>query len=309
MDSPLVSVVITNFNRCDDLRDALLSVKKQDYPHLEIIVVDNASEDESRAMLAREFPEVCSIPLEENIGMDGYSVGFRQAQGELIFQMDNDSVLPDAHVISTIVKRFSEGPTDLAAVATRVEETRQTTYSVEALRDQDKRQGPINAGGFHSGGVGFKKSLVDQVGDYNKDVFLYGSEVFLQMKLLAKGYKIIFYPEILVLHKSSRVARSATGVFYELRNRYWMARYLFSGVRRWSLIIQMMLHDVGYSLRKGTLRTLWHAWVKGLGTLPASLDERLVSNEIDFKAKLQELYRTFNLPATLGRSYRTIKGG
>ena len=77
MDSPLVSVVITNFNRCDDLREALMSLKMQDYPHLEIIVVDNASQDDSRHMLMRDFPEVSVIALDENIGMDGYSVASR----------------------------------------------------------------------------------------------------------------------------------------------------------------------------------------------------------------------------------------
>jgi GT2 family glycosyltransferase len=52
----LVSVVIVNYNRCDDLRAALHSLKRQDYPQVEIIVVDNASQDDSHAMLAAEFP-------------------------------------------------------------------------------------------------------------------------------------------------------------------------------------------------------------------------------------------------------------
>src|SRR4030042_6661272 len=121
---PPVSVVITNYNRRDDLREALMSLRMQDYPHLEIIVVDNASQDDSRHMLARDFPEVSVIALGENIGMDGYSVGIRQARGKFIFQMDNDSLLPDAHVVSEVIKRFEEGPPDLAVVATRGEDPR-----------------------------------------------------------------------------------------------------------------------------------------------------------------------------------------
>jgi GT2 family glycosyltransferase len=71
----LMTVVIANYNRCRDLRDALSSVMAQDYPRVEVIVVDNASRDASLAMMAREFPQVVVVPLAENIGMDGYSVG------------------------------------------------------------------------------------------------------------------------------------------------------------------------------------------------------------------------------------------
>ena len=118
----LITVVIANYNRCNDLREALLSIMSQDYPNVEVIVVDNASKDDSCEMLAREFPNVVVLNLSENLAMDGYSVGFRSAQGKYIFQMDNDSLMPDAKVLTEVVRRFEEGPPNLAVVATRVEE-------------------------------------------------------------------------------------------------------------------------------------------------------------------------------------------
>ena len=163
----LLTVVIVNYNRCQDLREALSSVMAQDYPSVEIIVVDNASRDASQAMMAREFPQVVVVPLAENLGMDGYSVGFRAARGQYIFQMDNDSLIPDSMVLSAVVQRFAAGPPNLAVVATRVEE-----YSpgsdIDRLRHRDGRRGPIKTGGFHSGGVGFRKALLDRVGAYNR---------------------------------------------------------------------------------------------------------------------------------------------
>ena len=140
-NTELVTVVIANYNRCDDLRAAVRSVKEQEYPNIEIVIVDNASRDNSRTMLASEFPDVCLIALNENRGMDGYSVGFRRANGAFIFQMDNDSLMPDATVLSEVIERFKDGPQDMAVVATRVEEYNGDASTVDALRRLDQCRG------------------------------------------------------------------------------------------------------------------------------------------------------------------------
>ena len=64
ISQPLVSVVIVNYNRIDDLRQALESIRTQDYSPYEVIVLDNASTDRSMEMLKNEFPEVKTIRLE-----------------------------------------------------------------------------------------------------------------------------------------------------------------------------------------------------------------------------------------------------
>jgi GT2 family glycosyltransferase len=287
--NPLISVVITNYNRFEDLQAGIRSVKEQDYPNVEIVVVDNASVDGSRCLLASVFPDVTVIPLETNVGMDGYSVGFHHCNGAFIFQMDNDSLMPDENVLSEIVKRFKEGPADLAAVATRVEEYNGDVGTVDTLRHLDERRGPINTGGFHAGGVGFRRSLLDKVGYYNPDVFLYGSELFLQMKFLAAGLRVCYYPEILMLHKSSGVARSSNGLYYEVRNRYWFMRYFATSKQQlWSLPI-MILHDVVYSLYKNCPLAFVRALRDGFGPLPESLRSPFKSKNPDFIRKIDEV--------------------
>jgi GT2 family glycosyltransferase len=279
----------------------LHSLKRQDYPQVEIIVVDNASQDDSHAMLAAEFPEVSLIALRENIGMDGYSVGFQQAKGEFVFQMDNDSLMPDGTVLTEVVKRFQQGSADLGVVATRVEEYREDLDDIDLLRARDERRGAINTGGFHSGGVGFRRALLDRVGYYNRDVFLYGSELFLQMKFLAAGYKLLFYPEILMLHKSSGVARSKRGVYYELRSRYWFMRCFASPWQQVRFLPMMLVHDLVYASYKRTLPTFARAVYDGLSDLPDSLQPPLRSTEPDFVAKVNETGANFGPMVLLNR--------
>jgi GT2 family glycosyltransferase len=302
----LVSVVIVNYNRCDDLREALQSIYRQDYSPVEIIVVDNDSRDGSRQMLASKFPDVAVIALTENTGMDGYSIGFERAAGEFIFQMDNDSLLPDSTVLTEVISRLRSEADDIGVIATRVEEYRQGKDSIDAVRARDLRTGPFNDGGFHSGGVAFKSAALGKVGYYNRDVFLYCSEMFLQMKFLAAGYKVLFYPEILVLHKSSGVARSTRGLYYELRNRYWFMRRFATAAQMVRFLPAMMLHDAIYALYKKAPSVLFQALREGFFKTPESLKGKLISREPRFIEKVNEMGSQFSIPATLRRIRQSL---
>jgi GT2 family glycosyltransferase len=301
----LVTVVIVNYNRINDLFAALQSVREQDYSDVETIVVDNASTDNSVAMVAKQFPEVQVIELKQNIGFGGYSEGFQIARGEFIFQMDNDSLMPDTTVLSEVVNRFQQGPSNLAAVATRVEEYRAGVDRVEDLRQRDEHSGPIDTGGFHAGGVGFRRSLLDKVGYYNEDIFLYGSESFLLMKILAAGYQILYHPEVLMLHKSSAIERSSSSLYYEIRNRYWFLRYFGNRSQQLRFMPGLLLYDLVYGLSKKRRGIVVKALWDGLGELPASLHSPVRSSRPRFSAKVKEFGEQYGFFRLLER----IKSG
>ena len=303
LENALVSVVIANHNRCDDLRQALRSVLSQDYPDVEVIVVDNASQDASRTMVRSEFPDVRLISLDDNPAMAGYSEGFRQARGEIVFQMDNDSLLPDVTVLSSVVQPFLTEAPDLAAVATRVEEYRPGVDSIADLRQSATGNGPLDTGGFHAGGVGFRRPHLDRTDYYSREVFLYGSELFLQMQLLALGYRILYYPEVLVLHKSSGTARNPQGIYYEIRNRYWFMRRFGSPRQRFRHLPPMLLHDCAYAIKQGALSQFGRAVRDGFGKLPTTLRGRVRSTNPQFTRRVDEIGRSFGLGATLRRSF------
>lgn len=302
---PLISVVVVNFNRREDLREAMLSVRRQDYPRVETLVVDNGSSDGSAEMLAEEFPEVELIAVAENLGMAGYSVGFERAAGELVFQMDNDSLIPDSRVLTEVARRFAVGPEELGIVACRVEEYRVGEDDPADLRALDDRVGPLESGGFHAGGVGFRRRHLDAVGGYHRAIFLYGSELFLQMKFLEKGYRIQYFPEILMLHKSSAVARSSAGVYFELRNRYWFMRRFARRSQQLRFLPFMLLYDLVYSLVRNRPGAFLKAVKDGFSPMPEDLGQPLRSNRPRFLRSVEEVGRRFG-PLALVRS---IGGG
>ncbi|MEM7585725.1 MAG: hypothetical protein AAF560_20210, partial [Acidobacteriota bacterium] len=209
------------------------------------------------------------------------------------------SLIPDSNVLGEVAQRFTEGPAELAVVACRVEEWLPESDDIDELRSRDRRRGPIETGGFHSGGVGFRRALLDEAGYYHREIFLYGSELFLQMKLLAHGYRIVHYPEILMLHKSSGVARSPQGLYYELRNRYWFMRRFASRRQRARFIPSMLLYDAVYTLANRRPSAFARAVKHGFGPMPPDLRQAVRSPSAIFQAKIEEVGRRFGLQALL----------
>lgn len=99
MNLPLVSVVVLNFNgrQHDYLPVCLRSLLAQTHPALEVIVVDNASSDDSVAYLQTHFPSVQVIANSQNVGFcAGNNLGYAQTQGEFVLFANNDTVFaPD----------------------------------------------------------------------------------------------------------------------------------------------------------------------------------------------------------------------
>ncbi|OPC77750.1 hypothetical protein B4N89_36285 [Embleya scabrispora] len=101
MSDESVAVVIVTYNRRDMLRESLKAYAAQSRPVDEIIVVDNASSDDTGAMLAAEFPDVTWLRLEENTGpAGGYAAGLSAAlergHGWMWLFNDDDRPLPTA---------------------------------------------------------------------------------------------------------------------------------------------------------------------------------------------------------------------
>lgn len=95
MKTPLVSIVINNYNYGRFLRDAIESAINQTYPNVEVIVVDDGSTDESREIIAQYAERGRVVPvLKENGGQaSAFNAGFANAKGDIIIFLDADDVL------------------------------------------------------------------------------------------------------------------------------------------------------------------------------------------------------------------------
>jgi len=91
--SPLVSIIINNYNYSHFLRDAVNSALNQTYARVEIIVVDDGSTDNSREIIAEYGNRIISV-LKENGGQaSAFNAGFAVSKGDIVIFLDADDVL------------------------------------------------------------------------------------------------------------------------------------------------------------------------------------------------------------------------
>ena len=106
----VLSIVIVSFNARTDLVNCLLSLKKNppSMPH-EIIVVDNASSDDSVAS-AHRIPGVRVIEMGRNAGFSAANnAGIRESRGELVLLLNSDTLVPPG-AIDRLVERLKATP-------------------------------------------------------------------------------------------------------------------------------------------------------------------------------------------------------
>jgi len=102
----LVSVIILNYNKKDYLVTCLVSVMKQIYKNIEIIITDNGSSDGSQTIVREYCP---SVKLIENKDTDYFNCcrarnkGIKLSKGEYILSLDNDTIL-ESNFVEEMIK-------------------------------------------------------------------------------------------------------------------------------------------------------------------------------------------------------------
>jgi GT2 family glycosyltransferase len=192
-EHPLVTVNILSFNRKDELRNTLTKVYEQDYKNIEVIVVDNASDDGSAEMVKNEFPSVQLIQMEKNIGIAGWNEGFKVAKGEYVLVLDDDSY-PDSKTIIKGMEVISEDE-KIAIIAFNVYDVSrnksQTSFYKRPYRD------------FVGCGAIIKRSVFSLVNGFDPSFFIYVHELDFSIRVLDMGFKIEYNAEAYIFHRTN----------------------------------------------------------------------------------------------------------
>jgi len=106
-DQPLVTIAIPTYNRANYLQEAIQSALSQTYTHLEIIVSDNASDDNTQEVVSKFCdPRISYIRQDTNVGMHAnWQFCLEKAAGEFFLLLsDDDTLMPEA--IAWLVEQF-----------------------------------------------------------------------------------------------------------------------------------------------------------------------------------------------------------
>ena len=110
-----ISIITATYNSAKTVRDTLESVKNQSYPHIEHVVIDGLSKDDTLKIVA-EYPSVSQVISEPDKGIyDAMNKGIQLVSGDIIGILNSDDFYNHPDVIANIVQCFQDHP-DIEAV-------------------------------------------------------------------------------------------------------------------------------------------------------------------------------------------------
>jgi len=227
MASPLVSIVILNYKRLSALEQALESVVSQSYENKEIIVVDNHSQEEVAAAIRRFGRDIQLLELDSNRGAcGGRNAGLSVARGEIIITLDNDISFLTKDAIEIAVRVFRENP-DFHVLAFQLRDPVTGELRIrEWCHPKDWRKFSDTQFATHffvEGAVACRRIVFENAGVYFEPLFVYNEGWDLSLRILDKGFRILYTPEIKVRHLMSAEARSSSrSYFLFTRNYVWI---------------------------------------------------------------------------------------
>ena len=274
-----VSVVIVSYNTCRILDECIASIKKETTVSYEVIVVDNASRDDSCRMLREKYPEVLLIENNENAGFArANNQGFAIARGKYFFMLNSDTVILD-RAIDKLVD-FMEKNLDAGICGPRntgrdgeiqhncdhfpsfwnsfcsyanlmnrfpnvkmFRRSRLQYWDYGDTRDVEKIMGCS---------LLIRAELYKLLGGLDNNYFMYFEEADLCFRTIRSGCRIVYVPSALIIHYGGESSQMQTkrSVISKTVYSYFLASQYYFYRKNYGLFPMLAIRclDLGYGL-------------------------------------------------------------
>ncbi len=260
-----VSVIIVNYNVSAFLYQCLLSVEAAlKTINGEIIVVDNASSDDSCVLVKAFFPQVVLIENQKNLGFSkANNQGVHQAKGDYLLILNPDTVIGE-NTLQTLLNLGRKNPNFgivslpmYDGMGQYLPESKRNIptpwISLQKMLGYDINYYASEPAMQESGAIQIatgavmwiKKDIYLQVGGFDEAYFMYGEDIDLSYKLLKAGYSNYYYASLPIIHykgestqKDAKYLNNFFGamhLFYKkhYKNKGWLYPLFATGIIVW----------------------------------------------------------------------------
>lgn len=247
-----VSIIIVNYNTRELLKNCLTSL----YQFIsgikyEIIVVDNASEDDSVKMVQSEFKDCIIIESKKNVGFGGANnIGALNATGEYLFLLNSDTEFID-DALTTLVSFMESHPDCGICGGNLIDKAKLPIHSYGPVLpspwsdlhrfcncSMTLRYGknwcynytgkPKKVGYITGADLLIKKNLFDELKGFDPDFFMYYEETELTYRVKKAGWNVYSVPEATIVHikgASLEFLEGSNKIAFESKYRYLLKVY------------------------------------------------------------------------------------
>ncbi len=271
----LIVIIILTWNRKNMLRDCLNSIKKNTYyKNYKIVVVDNNSTDGSAEMVKKQFKEVNVIKRKKNKGFsEAYNIAVKYASKkynpDYFFFLNNDTKVTKNWLGNLIkVSKSSDG----------------SIFGCNQLSFQ-KKQKQITAGWIRPFGTKYyhgkqikevnwvsdasslvKKEVFEKIGFFDEGLSFYYEETDFERRAVKNGFKIIYVPNSIILHKGGATSKDFDKdflfyVFHKNRMRCFLKNFPIY------YLLPRILYDFFKAIKLKKVFLLLKAYKEGIKSL------------------------------------------
>jgi len=250
--TPLISIVVPNFNGKHLLKECLDSIKNLHYDNYEVIVVDNSSTDGSGEMVMKQYPWAKLLVTEKIRIGQACNRGMRLAEGDVIVTMLNNDMTVDRHWLDHLIVPFRKKKVGI--VGGKIHKYGSNLIlSAGAMIDWDKGitfqvgRGEIDEGQFdklrevdYVDVPTVKRDVMHAIGGIDEEYEHYYVDADYCIRAKRAGYKTVYVPRAVSWHRESSTIGAGT------RRQYYC--YYADGIR----------FMIKYSTKRKTLGWIYH---------------------------------------------------
>jgi GT2 family glycosyltransferase len=234
---PFFSVVIANYNGEVHLPVVLEALRRQTFSDFEVIVVDDASHDDSVSLVERGYPEVRLLVSRRNAGFAAAcNTGAAAARGRMIVMLNSDTE-PEDGWLEALSQAVVRNP-NAGAFASKMLlfEHRNVLHTAgdEMGRDGlarnrgawrkddgslDDKTAIFSACG---GAAAYRREVWQTLQGFDEDLWMYLEDVDLGFRARLAGWVTVFAPEARVYHHLSASGGETLASYYVGRNSLWV---------------------------------------------------------------------------------------
>ncbi len=245
-----LSIITVNYNGLEDTCALIESIPFNE--NMEVIVVDNASNQDEANSIKERYPQVKVIRSVKNLGFaGGNNLGIKAATGKYLYLINNDTIFR-AFNIQPLIDRLESSPKigivcpkiRFAWGANPIQFAGYTPLSIITVRNQAIGYSEEDCGQYdsphftpyaHGAAMLIKREAMEKVGLMPECYFLYYEELDWSMMFTRAGYEIWYDPACTIYHKESQSTgqNSPLRTYYITRNRLLLVKRNWKGISKY----------------------------------------------------------------------------
>jgi glycosyltransferase len=220
-----VSIITVTYNSGKHLQDCINSVKAQNYPDIEHIVIDGLSTDDTVNIIKANAESIAKWISEEDIGMyDAINKGMKMATGDIIGVLNSDDILASADVIECIVDCFQKNKVDTIYGDLVYVDPMDTNKVLRTWKGFSYKRFRFLLGWMPAHPTFYvRRRMVEELGGYESHYFTAADFEFMSRYLYRYRVSSLYLPKMIVKMRSGGQSNESIGRRIRANRRDYLA--------------------------------------------------------------------------------------